>query len=271
MSYFQEIGLIDRPFVDLKISIRGKDVDVRARALSAKEADEIESLRMDEYGRLLTRFNESVDGGTSERERVTGLYATKSERELISQILPTREDEVAARALEASGIDFAREIAAVNRMETEEEREAYAKDVDERLEAAKLVAREDIRAELSLKSVDDLAQIMGQVNINIKAQRQSVEAYNTAFVYYALYRPDKPERVFDSVEQVAEELTDVKISEIVMAVQKALTTDLPFGSREDEEPNKPPSSPATSRGATKGGGTRTRTTKGASKRSSTPA
>jgi len=272
MSYLSELGLLDRPFVSIDVTL-GRSADkvrLRARALSARDQDALEALQMDEYGRLLTWFTEGTPDVEPEIERVARIYETKSKQEIVGQILPTREADVTARALQQAGINMIQE-AAYMRTLPEEEQEAYAALQNEKLENAKLETREEVRAELMAQPVEQLARTMAQVNVNLRAMTQSTRLYSNAFVFYSLYQPIKDERVFGSPEEVGNELTEGKVTELVSIIKRALVTDLPFVSPVDGEPSTPPSSPSTSAAATRRGGRRTPTTKESSKPSTSPA
>lgn len=270
MSYFEELGVFDRPFVDVKAVLHGKEVPLQARALSAKDADAIDALQLDEYGRLLQKFTEPVDGSVNEVERVERVYAAQSHPQVVRQLLQTRGSDIEARAIEISGIDMQATMEEMRSLPDDDAREAFAKSQNEILEEARKTARAEVKHELEAQDVSDLAHTLAQVSTNVRAQIQAGQATNAAFLFYTIYRPDTKERAFTSIDEVTEMLSPAKIVELADAVRRALATDIPFGSQGDEEPSTPPSSQRTSKAATPAGGKRTTTTKGASKRSTTP-
>lgn len=259
MSFFEELGLLDRPFVPIKVKIHNKEIELRARALSGKESDELEAMQMDEYGRVLSKLMESNDGAISELERVTRVYTEQPSKEVARQLVASRTLDVNARALEIAGIDFQKEADKLKEL-PEEERDAYAKEANEKWEAALEQSKSELQAELELMPSAELARQVAQVTINVRALRISRRMFNDMFLYYSLYEKDEEKKVFESRAQVGERLTAGTIGTLVEAVQAALKTDLPLESQGDSAPDNAPSLQNTSVEATADGGTPTTTT-----------
>lgn len=262
ISYFEEIGILDRPFVNLTAAVNGKDVKLRARALSAMEKDELEALQLDAYGRELSRLTVAEPGSVSELERVSAVYAAKPKSDIVAQLLSARDSEIQARALEYSGIDLRSELEHIKSIENEDEREEYARVQNERFEDAKKAAKESIRLELEANSEHDLVREIAQINVNIRAQNAATKLYHSHVVYYALYRPDKDEKCFTSAADVTSSWTESTIRRLAETIQRSLETDIPFVSEAAPARKKRRSSQSTSEPATEVGGKPTKTTKG---------
>jgi hypothetical protein len=258
-NYFEELGLLDRPYVDFTSKLKGKEVKFRARSLSGQESDELESLQMDEYAKILSKLTEKVDGSMSELERVRKVFESSPIEDVAKQLVAARENEVISRALDISGIDFRTEATKMEAME-ESEREAYATVQNEKYEAARAEATAELQAKFVAEPIEKLAKELSQVSINVRAMNLARRTFNDTFLYYALYHPDKDEKIFTSRDAVGKDLTAETIQQLVTAAQEALSTDIPFVSPGDNALDKQPSSPDTSEAVTEAGGKPTPTT-----------
>lgn len=226
-SLFEEIGALDRPFIPVTLKINGRDVAVTARRPSAREQDSLDTYQMNEYGRVITESDRSVDGNLSELERVKRIYTSRPKSDLVQQMLPTRADEIRQLAADLAGVDLGEESLKMAAM-GDEERAAYVKQRDEEMktvvEAAKKQVAEDID---KTETMESLVDYLAQVNINIKAQLIARRNAHASFLYYVLYRPtgdgsEPTKRAFDSPEQVQAQFTKDGIEDIFNTVAAAL-------------------------------------------------
>lgn len=260
-SVFEEMGIFDLPFLPVQIVVKTKTVDLKARALSAEEEDQLDSIQMDEYGRLITEMTKpKADGLISELDRVALVYSTKPDSEIAEQLVGTREPDVRKRALETSGIDFQFELDKISQIEDLAEREKYAAEQNKVYDAALKDAREALQAEIEAQGHELLVAQIAQININIKALTLARKAYNSEYLFRTLYRMDEKQRAFDTAAQLRQQWSTEKIEEAVKAVQEAVRTDLPFESPPEIAPSGQPSSSNTSEEVTPIGGPPTETT-----------
>jgi hypothetical protein len=272
-TLFEELASLDRPIVDVQLTINGKVKDLTARRPNALEADAIESYYSDEYARLIIEKTESSDPARpSELDQMRGLYAGRTREELTAQLLETRLPDIERIAFEKADFDVHAEI----RMfadRPESEREAYLEKRKAEVKKAQLEARAEVKAEYDARDFKDLVDLISQVNINVKAISEAQSSKASMYLYYALI-DDKGERICPSAEAVKANFTMPTIRRLVSDIEKAFVLqsapDLPFVSPDDNEPDGQPSSSATSEAGTVTGGKRTRTTRASSKRSTTP-
>lgn len=260
-SIFEELGILDLPFLPVTIPVKDKTVALMARALSAEEEDELDAIQMDEYGRLITEMTKpKPDGSMSELDRIALVYGTKPDHEIAEQLVGTREPDVRKRALEISQIDFQEELAKMALMEVEADRDAYAKEQNAAYEAAIKEAKSELQDEIAGQGHENLVAQIAQININIKALTLARKAYNSEYLFRTLYRTDEKTRAFDTADQLRQQWSSEKIGEVVTLVQEAVRTDLPFVSPPAVEPSGQPSSSSISEEATPTGGPPTETT-----------
>jgi len=274
-SLFKELELLDRPYIPMSIQIGGRKIDIEIRLPSAQEQDAIDAFYMDFYAKTIAEKLEIKPGRkTSERDSLRLIYESRPKADLIEQLLPTRQADIEVRAYELAGLDREEQLREIYKLaQTDPEKaQAHARWIDDTLADTRINARSEVASIYEKKTVEELARIMSDVNINLKATQLAGQAREADVIYYSSYGVGGNERLFESPEEVLEELRPEKISEITLAMRKALSEheDLPFASPDDKEPNGQPSSQSGSVEATKAGGKRTKTTPESSKQSSTP-
>ena len=264
-SVFEELLALDRPFVDFKLRLNGKEFDATARRLSAADADALDAFFADEYARLIVQNTEP----NGELDRVERIYAARPRQDLMDQILGTRAIEIQRNGLALAGID-AKEIAKKSKDLEGEALDAYEAELEEMLKPHVEQAKAEIAADYESKSTEELSKILAQVNINIKAMQDARYAQQRRTLFYTLYDADKTP-FFTDIEFV-NQLSKSTIESIVSQVDLALLvgSDLPFESPPAHEPDGQQPSPRNSAAGMKAGGKRTKTTPSASKPSTTP-
>lgn len=275
-SLFKELHLLDRPFVPVTITIGNKEIPVHARLPSAQEQDAIDAYYMDTYAKSIAEKLEVREGHkTSERDSLRLIYESRSKNEIIDQLIPTRQTDIESRAYELAGIDREYEIRELSRlsMSNQESFAKRAQEIDDAVAITRSQAKAEIASSYELKTVEELAQLMADVNINMKATQHASQAREADVLYYSLYHAEKKVRLFESPEEVLEELRTETISGLTRIIRKAIAEyeDLPFVSPGDKEHVGQPSSQNVSAADSADGGKRTRRMKESSKQSSTPA
>ena len=261
MSIFEELVALDRPYLSLTANIGGTDRKFLVRRLSAADQDALEAYGTDEYARQILARTEGIDGAQSEMERVKQTYKSRPRSELMEQIVGTRFQDVRTRALEILGEDYS------DRAKNAED----IVDVSERMEAQKVLRLElntafesskvDVATEYDTKTDEDIADIMSQVNINMKSMSEATSRQKARNLFYILFDENKhpvfPE--LDSVHSLSTESIDAILNASELAFTKAVPADLPFALPVDPERDKPTPSQSNSVAATKRSGKRTRT------------
>lgn len=263
MTVFEELLQLDRPFLDLKLKIAGRELEVLARRMNAADQDALDAFRSDEYARLVIEYTEPQSGKQSELDRVRQVYKMLSRHELLEQLLGTRSDQIQERALALSGLEASQVSQHFASLTDEAEKAAYQNEVEEALRASRSAAKEEFALEYQTKTDDELADIMAQVNVNVKANQEAMIRQNARRLYYQVYTSEK-ERFFPSVESVMEfsrESVIVWLKAVDAAFNEWLLKQLPFESQDGQEPDGPLPSSSTSEAATKTGGKRTRTSR----------
>jgi|SRR5579872_5592513 len=262
-SVFDELGALDRPFCNIKISLGGKDISALGRMPSAEEQDMIDHFFNEEYARILEEKLSSKDGVQSELERIRRLYNVRPKSDLVDQMLGVRTQEITKRAYDLMGVDYESEAEKMAKM-SEDERTAYVHEQDEILKGFVKQARELEKQDLEAADFNSLVDQLSTYNINLKSVVQARRAVSTWSVYYSLYT-DKdpvsgatiaPKRVFESMEAVRKNLTAETIDKIVEALREGFreTAALPFKSQVEAERAKLSQSPSTSAAATETSG-----------------
>ena len=278
-SLFAEMHILDRPYIPMQVEVRGSKVDIEVRLPSGQEQDLIDAFYMNTYATLLAQKCQRQEGeALSQRESYQAIYESKTRVDLLDQILPTRNSDTTDRASNLAGIDRVSEIRKMNQMD-ESVAHAYAEQLDGRVQEFYDEALKQISSEYDQHTVEMLAQLMSDININIKVTVAARKAMNADVLYYTMYRPLKGSetesnrvRAFDSVQELQEQFRSETIDIIMAQINEAMRKheDIPFVSREDKEPaGQPPSLSTLGEGITTGGKP-TKTMRGNSKRSSTP-
>jgi hypothetical protein len=256
-SLFKELEILDRPFIPITSQIGNRNLDIEVRLPSAQEQDCIDSYYMDQYAKVLADKLEVKPGRkTSERDSLRVIYEGRPKTDLIEQIVPTRQSDIEVRAYEIAGLDRETELKKLldlNR-ESPEKAAERAKELDDILTDGRIQARNEMVALYEEKSVEELAQLMSDININIKSTQAAGQAREADVLYYSMFL--NGERLFESPEEILEELRPEKISEITKAIREAISRyeDLPFVSPVANAPNGVPSSLGDSVAVTKVGG-----------------
>lgn len=276
MSLFKELQLLDRPYIPMSIHIGGRDVKVRVRLPSAQEQDAIDAFYMDTYAKTIAEKLEIRHGRkTSERDSLRLIYEARTKAELIDQLIPTRQADIESRAYELAGIDRDYELRELMRLSSSEPERftERAQQIDDAIAITQPQAREEVARSYEDKSVEELARLMADININMKATTSASQAREADVLYYSMYDETGKQHMFESPEEVLEELRPDKITEIMRAIRKSIKEyeDIPFVSPGDSAPDGQPSLSSDSAADTKTGGKRTKTMRENSKQSSMPA
>ena len=276
-SIFEELAALDRPVVDMKLKIGKRQLDVQVQRPNALEVDAIEAYYNDEYARLIVdktddKHDESGKLLECDLNQMRKIYSVRPRADLVSQLLQTRVGEIERLAVSKLDFDPSAEVRYMLELNNEDREERFALRKAE-LEAARVAAEAEIRAEYDSRSTEELAEQCSQINVNLKTIAEAQRSRESVYLYFVVKRDGK--RVFPSADAIRAEFQPMTIASLVKQAEEAFATqsaaDLPFVSPGDSEPGGPPTSPQSSVAVTKVGGKRTKTTRGNSKRSSTPA
>lgn len=269
MSFFEELADLDRPWVDVKYTLRGKKFAGKAIRPNAAESDALEAFYADEYSRLVVKMTEPA--GSSELDKVRTIYTHVSREELIDQLVDTRAWDIQRETVKRAGIDVSK-IVAEERDLSDEERKVREDERNKLVEEVGAIVTGEIRAEYEAKASEELVETLAQININVKAQRGARKAQNAQFLFCTMH-DENLNKVFPSATAIRDRLTSDTIEDLKSVVDRAFAnsavSDLPFVLADAPEQDGQASSPSTSEADTPDGGRRTKRTRASSKSSTT--
>lgn len=244
MTFIEELEALDRPYKPFEVSISNGKLSGFARNPSYEEQDAINAFQMDEYVRLLSSYTVAKKGSISEEQKRRNIFSTRTKKELIDEIIPTIKNDIERRAYELLGLDIKEEGRKILALETDEEREAYVKEQEQKLMQCGKDAEAEYREELKGCEHKELVERLVQVNMNVNALQGSARAADAHFLFYSVYTVNADGQfvpAFASAAQV-NKFSPKALADISHAVREALRTALPFASQDVPAQDAPGSS-----------------------------
>lgn len=268
MFSFEDLLTLDRPYVPFSIKMRGKNVSLLARRLTAADQDALEAYFADEYAKLVVRLTEAPAGKKSELEQIKEIYSNLTRPELIDKKIGSRSPWIHEEALKLAGLSSAQILAERQELSSSEDSEAMLAEYDKNMEEALRIAVEQVtesyRAEYDTWSSEELVEDLAKLTINIKANNEARQSQNARRLFYIVYvespGKDSPTRFFPSEEAITQ-LSREAIEKLLLEVEKAFEVEasLPFELPADHEQDGPAQSQSISEEVTKDSGKPTKT------------